>query len=131
MVFGENVSQAAQFAISGSAEGGIIALSLAKSPQMTQLGRYAKIVRRQLDHYWLVQDIHFSAEPDDTRDTPTGRVLPVETHLFLESPEDETFARQLLDMGEQTCFLHALCRTPLDRHWSGYACGWAVSAQSP
>lgn len=43
LVFGENVSQAAQFALSGSADGGIIALSLAKSPQMTQLGRYAVI----------------------------------------------------------------------------------------
>ena len=43
LVFGENVSQAAQFAISGSAEGGIIALSLAKSPQMARMGRYAVI----------------------------------------------------------------------------------------
>lgn len=43
LVFGENVSQAAQFATSGSADGGIIALSLAKSPQMAQLGRYAAI----------------------------------------------------------------------------------------
>lgn len=43
LVFGENVSQAAQFALSGSTEGGIIALSLAKSPQMAQLGRYAVI----------------------------------------------------------------------------------------
>lgn len=43
LIFGENVSQAAQFATSGSADGGIIALSLAKSPQMVQLGRYAVI----------------------------------------------------------------------------------------
>lgn len=43
LVFGENVSQAAQFATSGSADGGIIALSLAKSPQMAKLGRYAII----------------------------------------------------------------------------------------
>jgi molybdate transport system substrate-binding protein len=43
LIFGENVSQAAQFATSGSAEGGIIALSLAKSPQMAHLGRYAVI----------------------------------------------------------------------------------------
>ncbi len=34
LVLGENVSQAAQFATSGSAEGGIIALSLARSPQV-------------------------------------------------------------------------------------------------
>lgn len=43
LVFGENVSQAAQFATSGSAQGGIIALSLAKAPQMADLGHYALI----------------------------------------------------------------------------------------
>ena len=43
LIFGENVSQAAQFAISGSAEGGIVALSLAKSPQMAKLGHYVVI----------------------------------------------------------------------------------------
>jgi len=43
LVLGENVSQAAQFAISGSADGGIIALSLAISPQMIPLGRHALI----------------------------------------------------------------------------------------
>lgn len=43
LVYGENVSQAAQFATGGSADGGIIALSLAKSPQMEKLGRYAVI----------------------------------------------------------------------------------------
>jgi len=43
LVLGENISQAAQFATSGSAEGGIIALSLAKAPEMSALGRYALI----------------------------------------------------------------------------------------
>jgi molybdate transport system substrate-binding protein len=43
LVLGENVSQAAQFATSGSAQGGIIALSLAKAPQMADQGRYALI----------------------------------------------------------------------------------------
>lgn len=43
LIYGENVSQAAQFAIGGSAEGGIIALSLAKSPQMENLAQYALI----------------------------------------------------------------------------------------
>jgi molybdate transport system substrate-binding protein len=43
LVLGENVSQAAQFATSGSAKGGIVALSLAKSQQMAHLGRYAVI----------------------------------------------------------------------------------------
>lgn len=43
LVFGENVSQAAQFAASGSTQGGIFALSLALAPQMAQLGTYALI----------------------------------------------------------------------------------------
>jgi molybdate transport system substrate-binding protein len=38
LVLGENVSQAAQFALSGNAEGGIIALSLALAPQIRDLG---------------------------------------------------------------------------------------------
>lgn len=40
MVLGENVSQAAQFAASGSTQGGIFAYSLALAPQLAQLGRY-------------------------------------------------------------------------------------------
>jgi molybdate transport system substrate-binding protein len=40
LVLGENVSQAAQFAASGSAQGGIIAYSLALSPNMAPLGDY-------------------------------------------------------------------------------------------
>ena len=38
LVLGENVSQAAQFALSGNAEGGIIAQSLALAPQLRDLG---------------------------------------------------------------------------------------------
>lgn len=38
LVLGENVTQAAQFALSGNAEGGIIALSLALAPQLRDLG---------------------------------------------------------------------------------------------
>ena len=43
LVLGENVSQAAQFASSGSADGGIFAYSLALSPQIGKLGRYVLI----------------------------------------------------------------------------------------
>jgi molybdate transport system substrate-binding protein len=43
LVLGENVAQAAQFATSGSAQGGIFAYSLALSPQIAKLGSYALI----------------------------------------------------------------------------------------
>jgi molybdate transport system substrate-binding protein len=40
LVFGENVSQAAQFAQSGNAQAGLIALSLAMSPALQSAGKY-------------------------------------------------------------------------------------------
>jgi len=43
IVLGENVSQAAQFALSGNAEGGIIAYALALAPEVAPRGRYALI----------------------------------------------------------------------------------------
>lgn len=43
LVFGENVSQAAQYATSGSADGGIVAYSLALSPRISKLGTYTLI----------------------------------------------------------------------------------------
>lgn len=43
LLFGENVSQAAQFATSSSAQGGIIAYSLALSPRVSSLANYALI----------------------------------------------------------------------------------------
>jgi uncharacterized OsmC-like protein len=73
---------------------------------MTQFGRYAKIARKNLTNYSVIQDTHFS-----TAGVPTAE--PVETHVYLESREDDEFARTVLDMAEQTCFLHALCRSEL------------------
>ena len=43
LVLGENISQTAQFATSGSTQGGIIALSLAKAPSVGVLGDFALI----------------------------------------------------------------------------------------
>ena len=43
LILGENVSQAAQFATSGGADGGIIAYSLAISPNVSKLGDYALV----------------------------------------------------------------------------------------
>ncbi len=43
LVFGENISQTAQFVQSGSADAGLVALSLALSPAMKTSGRYVEI----------------------------------------------------------------------------------------
>ena len=80
---------------------------------MTQLGRYARIAGKQLAAYDIVQDLHFSRGGASGGTGQAGTALPVETHVFLTTEEDANFARSALDMGEQTCFLHALCRTDL------------------
>ena len=43
LIYGENVSQAAQFVHSGNAQAGLIALSLAKSPAMVSSGKYWEV----------------------------------------------------------------------------------------
>jgi hypothetical protein len=37
----------------------------------------------------------------------------VETHVFLKTPHGQEFGQLALAMSEQTCFLHAVCRTAL------------------
>ena len=43
LVLGENISQAAQFAESGNADAGILALSLALSPELKEKGRFWRV----------------------------------------------------------------------------------------
>lgn len=84
---------------------------------LTQLGRYATITKKALGGYGIVQDTHFDGGAGhEVTDRTAGPAAadPVETHVHIERPEDEDYARTLVDMGEQTCFLHALCRTPLE-----------------
>ena len=70
---------------------------------MTQLGRYAGIVKKDLAEYGIVQDTAF--------DFGSAKTLPVDTHAFLRTSENDAVARQYVDMGERTCFLHGACRT--------------------
>lgn len=78
LIFGENVSQAAQFATSGSVDGGIIAWLLARSPQMAHIGRYALIPAEW--HGPLSQRMVLSKNADATAQAfyryMCGRLLP-------------------------------------------------------
>jgi len=80
---------------------------------MTQFGRYAKIVKKPLDEYRILQDTHFSKGGASSGTGKAGSADPVETHVYLVTGENDDFARQALDMSEQTCFLHAFCKTDL------------------
>jgi len=80
---------------------------------MTQFGRYAKIVKKPLQEYRILQDTHFSKGGASGGTGKAGSADPVETHVYLVTEEGDNFARQALDMSEQTCFLHAFCKTDL------------------
>ena len=80
---------------------------------LTQLGRYAKIAKKTLGDYRIIQDAHFSLGGASGRTGKPGEADPIETHLYIESGENDEFARAALDMSEQTCFLHAFCKADL------------------
>jgi len=69
---------------------------------MTQVGRYAEIVKKNLNSYGVIQDTAFDLED--------GRTYPVDTHTYIETTEDAETTQQYIDMSEQTCFLHGACR---------------------
>lgn len=80
---------------------------------MTQFGRYAKMKKKELDSYRILQDSYFTVGGASGGTGKPGMADPLETHVYLESDEDEEFAKTILDVSEQTCFLHAFCRTDL------------------
>jgi len=90
---------------------------------LTQIGRYTHIVKKQLDSYRITQDTQFSKPGASGGTGKAGTAKAVVTHVYLDTPEGDEFARKLIDMGEQTCFLHAACRevvkTKIRTNWVG------------
>lgn len=80
---------------------------------MTQLGRYAHVAKHQMHSYQIVQDTSFSvpAALNEKGEMPTS--APADTHVFIGNEEDEDKTQTLLNMGEQTCYLHAACRSAI------------------
>ncbi len=80
---------------------------------MTQFGRFASMLKLDLPDYRIVQDTHFSHGGASGGTGKAGEADPIETHVYLETSEPDEVAQEMLDMSEQTCFLHAFCRTEL------------------
>ena len=76
LVLGENVSQAAQFALSGNADGGIIAWSLALAPEVAAQGDFALIPKDW--HNSLMQRMVL---------LPTAGPVAEAFYDFMQSPE--------------------------------------------
>jgi len=80
---------------------------------MTQFGRFVSMLKLDLNDYRIVQDTHFSLGGASGGTGTVGEADPIETHVYLETSESDETAREMLDISEQTCFLHAFCRTDL------------------
>jgi len=80
---------------------------------MTQFGRFVSMLKLDLPDYRIVQDTHFSLGGASGNTGKPGEADPIETHVFLQTTEPDETAQEMLDISEQTCFLHAFCRTDL------------------
>lgn len=74
---------------------------------MTQLGRYAHIMKQELESYRIVQDNVFNFEGTAEDWSLVANCQGVDTHLFVDFDEPDEAGQQLVKMGQQTCFLHA------------------------
>ena len=80
---------------------------------MTQFGRFVSMLKLDLPDYRIVQDTHFSLGGASGGTGKAGEADPIETHVYLETGESDETAQEMLDISEQTCFLHAFCRTEM------------------
>ena len=80
---------------------------------MTQFGRFVSMLKLDLPDYRIVQDTHFSLGGASGGTGKPGAADPIETHVYLDTGESEQTSQEMLDISEQTCFLHAFCRTDL------------------
>jgi len=79
---------------------------------MTQLGRYASVAKQKMTSYQIVQDTTFSM-PSAVEGAAKPESDPVDTHVFIGTEENTEATQTLLDMGEQTCYLHGACRAEI------------------
>jgi len=85
---------------------------------MTQLGRYAHILGKPLSSYSLIQENAFAFQGSVAQSTRSVTAQPTDTHVFIDSDEDDDVAADFVRTGERTCFLHAAMRGqhPSDIH---------------
>jgi hypothetical protein len=80
---------------------------------MTQLTRYIEHRKHQVRHVRMVQTLPFTLQGDAAAGTLRGGVEPVDTHVFLHAEEPDAVMQNLLEVAENTCYLHAALRSAI------------------
>ncbi|MFQ5650305.1 MAG: OsmC-related (seleno)protein [bacterium] len=96
---------------------------------LTQISRYARIVKLKLDAVRIVQDTSFSFSGSREDTTLVAAAHPVDTHVFIESRESEETAQRVVRMGAQTCFLHAALTGSFQTRIQGQVNGSVVAVK--
>ncbi|MGI9344546.1 MAG: hypothetical protein ACR2QV_17085, partial [Gammaproteobacteria bacterium] len=77
---------------------------------------YAQIVKQRLRDYRIVQETMFGFGPEEP---PTAEPVATLVCVDSEEPDDET--RKLVQMAEQTCYIHGAYRLPTETLLQGEA----------
>lgn len=80
---------------------------------MTQLTRYIEHREHRVRAVRMVQTLPFTLSGDGTAGTLTGGVEPVDTHVYLHGEEPDAVMQNLLEVAENTCYLHAALRSAI------------------
>jgi uncharacterized OsmC-like protein len=80
---------------------------------LTQIGRYASIMKYDDLGYAIAQDMEFTPAQGEGASATPPAAQPVRTQVALTTELPDDIVRKIVDMGERTCFLHAVSRTPL------------------
>ncbi len=99
---------------SGSAPTGLacIAASIAFC-YMTQFTRYIEHRKHKVRAIRFVQTLPFTLTGNALDGSLVGGLEPVDTHVFLNADEPDEVLQNLLEVAENTCYLHAALRSTL------------------
>ena len=73
---------------------------------LTQLSRYAAIQKLNIDGMRLSQETRFSMEGSVAKGTLSGHGIEVVTHVEINSDESPEDIQRMIEVGEQSCFVH-------------------------
>lgn len=80
---------------------------------MTQFSRYIEHRKHKVRAIRFVQNLPFTLTSNAADGSLKGGLEPVDTHVFLHADEPDEVMQNLLEVAENTCYLHAALRSAL------------------
>jgi hypothetical protein len=98
---------------------------------MTQLTRYIEHRHHKVRAVRMVQTLPFTLSGDARAGTLRGGVEPVDTHVFLHAEEPDEVMQNLLEVAENTCYLHAALRSAIPGRVTATLNGAPLTSEEP